>query len=505
MSESTDLLPQINGYIEKILGLHFPRSRWKYLETRLGEASGEFGFEGVESFITWLLSANLTRESRGVLNSYLTIGETYFFRDSKIWEFLEKHVLVEMIHNKKGRDKHIRIWSAGCSTGEEPFSIAVLLARLLPDLKDWDLYIMATDSNTRALEKASTGVYTDWSFRDPPPWLQCTFFNKAGEKSYQILPEIKNMVCFSDLNLITDSYPSTSLPTQEMDIIMCKNVLMYYPKKKAHKIIQQLYRCLTEDGWLIVSAVETQLLSSFPFRRIDVNGMSFFQKVDNKINVPISNNLKESPQDKVNSLPDSETNKSSELFAPLINGIAIDGEQVMSGKQMHSAYEKAKDMYQKGKISEAEELLLQSLANAHRSNTDSCGEEYTLLAELYANQGRLEEALQWSKKAIVKDNINPEVHYLDALINLESGERKEAVKALRRVIYLDPNFAMAHFTLGNLLKSEDRKEDSMRHFRNALRIVSIQPKEKELDKVDGMTAGRLVEVISIIMAEEGVR
>lgn len=231
------------------------RERWHDLERRLGSAAREFGFKDIEACIQWLMSAPLTKSQIEILASYLTVGETYFFREKKSFEILEEQILPELIHSRQA-ERRLRIWSAGCCTGEEPYSLAILLSKMIFDLKDWNITILATDINPRFLQKATEGVYSEWSFRGTPPWIKEKYFKRTQKGHFEILPPIKEMVMFSHLNLAEDTYPSFLNNTNGLDIIFCRNVLMYFTPECVKKVIKNLYCSLMEGGWLIVSPSE---------------------------------------------------------------------------------------------------------------------------------------------------------------------------------------------------------------------------------------------------------
>ena len=191
------LLGRISTRVAEQMGLHFPRERWSDLERGLVSAARAFKFDELERCARWLLSSPLTKQQIEVLGSNLTIGETYFYRDRRYFEILENDVLPEIIRSRREDGRSIRIWSAGCCSGEEPYTIAVLLSRMIPDLADWNITILGTDINLRSIEKGSAGVYGEWSFRDTPSWIRENYFRKAESKRYQIEPHIRRMVVFS--------------------------------------------------------------------------------------------------------------------------------------------------------------------------------------------------------------------------------------------------------------------------------------------------------------------
>jgi chemotaxis protein methyltransferase CheR len=223
------LLSQLSEFIAAKTALHFPPARWDDLEHKMGSAAKEFGFAGTEEFIQWLLSSPITPGQMDILASHLTIHETYFWREPQVFEALVSQILPALVRSRENSGRRIRIWSAGCATGEEPYSIAIALCRAIPDLKEWNISILATDINPLILRKAMAGVYGKWSFRNAPPWLIEGYFTCKKDGVFEILPEIRKMVTFAYLNLAQDTYPSPLNNTNAMDIIFCRNVLMWGP------------------------------------------------------------------------------------------------------------------------------------------------------------------------------------------------------------------------------------------------------------------------------------
>ncbi len=132
-------LVQVCEVIAARIGLHFPVERWAILGRNLALAAREFGFQNMNEFIQWLLSSKLNKDQIKILASHLTISETYFLREPQVFTALTDFVLPELIKSKKERDRSIRIWSAGCSTGEEPYSLAIALHKKIPEIKDWTI------------------------------------------------------------------------------------------------------------------------------------------------------------------------------------------------------------------------------------------------------------------------------------------------------------------------------------------------------------------------------
>ena len=230
------------------------------------------------SCIEWLLSSLPTRSQIEILASHLTVGETYFFRDKRLFKTLEESILPELIQLRRNSGRHLRIWSAGCSSGEEPYSIAILLSKMIPDIGDWGITILATDINMRFLQKAADGVYRHWSFRDIQPGIKEGFFNQKQDGRFEVLSRIRQMVTFSYLNLVEDAYPSLVNNTNALDIIFCRNVLMYFVPELASKVAPNLHRSLVDGGFLIVSPTESSIPIFSQFTTVRAPGTILYKK-----------------------------------------------------------------------------------------------------------------------------------------------------------------------------------------------------------------------------------
>ena len=238
------LLSDLSECLAGKMGLRFSRERWAELERGIGGAASEFGIADVSTCIRWLLSEPLQKRQVEILASHLTVGETYFFREKRSFEVLQEHVLPMLLRARSQSDAPIRIWSAGCSTGEEPYSIAMVIDRLIPDAANRNISIFATDINPRFIQRAEEGRFSQWSFRGMPPGFQERYFERRKDGRFEIDPQVRRMVRFSYLNLAQDVYPSLANNTQPMDIIFCRNVLIYFGAEQAKQLVGNLKRCL---------------------------------------------------------------------------------------------------------------------------------------------------------------------------------------------------------------------------------------------------------------------
>ena len=436
------LLTQFSEFIAAHMGLHFPVERWPDLQRGIRNAAPELGYTREEECVRWLMSAPLTRPQIKILASNLTVGETYFFREKRVFEIFAEQILPELIQARRGGEQHLRFWSAACCTGEEAYSLAITLRRTIPDLKDWQVTILATDLNSGFLQKAALGEFGEWSFREAPAWLKEQYFECGGGNRYAIRPEIRRMVQFEQLNLAEDTFPSLLTDTNAMDVIFCRNVLMYFAPAQAHRAVTQLQRCLVAGGWLALSASETAVAPARQLTPVNFDGAILYRKGERL------------PAPAVVPLP------------PVVWAMPV-----VEQPRIPSP----------APVPDVQELI-------------------QVTREL-ANQGRLAEALAAADQLVRGEKLNPVAHYLRAMILLEQGALPEASKALRQAVYLDHNFVIAHFALGNLARSAGRRKEADKHFTNVLHLLDRHQQDDILPESEGLTAGRLAEIVNSMCEE----
>jgi len=276
---SDEVCCQARALIASRLGLDFSEHRQADLERGLVRALRAASLSAPEAYLAWL--ATLPEESLEWrrLAGHLTVGETYFFRDRASFEALEQHVLPALIAARRAEGLlRLRIWSAGCATGEEPYSLVILLDRLLSAWADWALTILATDINPEALETARRGRYREWAFRETPAWVRDRYFQRRGGETFELDPRIRRMVTFAPLNLAEDGYPNVVTNTSAMDLILCRNVLMYFTREAQRVTVARLHRALLPGGWLVVSPAELSADLFFPLVPVNFPGAIFYRK-----------------------------------------------------------------------------------------------------------------------------------------------------------------------------------------------------------------------------------
>jgi chemotaxis protein methyltransferase CheR len=440
---------RVSEFIAQHTGLDFPGERRTDLQRGLTAAATELGLADAAGCAEWMLSASLTRQQLHAVASHLTIGETYFFRERKTFDALAEHVLPELIRRRRGREQRLRLWSAACSTGEEPYSLAILVRQLLPDWQDWTVTILATDINERFLQRAAAGIYGEWSFRESAAGFKERYFT-ASNGRFAIVPEIRNCVSFAQLNLAEDCLLSPAADAHGMDIILCRNVLIYFTASHASKLAGNLHRALAEGGWLAVSPSECSQSLFSSFAAANFPGTILYRKC-----------------------------KAEERGPPIWlppSPAAAERVAAFDAPQPSTCY-------------------------APDPRPPQSPEAISLQTRALANQGQHADALACSEQWIASDKVDSAAHYVHAMILQEMGERQAARESLQRAVYLNPDFVLAHFALGNLARAEARAAQADKHFANALHLLHRWPPDALLPESDGMSAARLVEVITTLLAQ----
>jgi chemotaxis protein methyltransferase CheR len=497
------LLEHFSKFVASQLGLSFPKSRWRELERGIRSAALAFGMKSAETCAEWLMAIPLQREQIEVLAGNLTIGETNFFREQPVFTALGERILPELIRARESTSRHLCIWSAGCGAGEEPYSIAILLRRLLPEIARWRVTILGTDINRDFLKKATEGEYAEWSFRDAPPWLKEGYFRRVGNRRYEISPAVREMVQFSYLNLAQEHLGQDFLPISRgdpVDVVLCRNVLTYFTPERAARAVRNLRAAMNDQGWLVVSPSEagSELFSNFT--AVHTGDLTLYRKMDSppdaRRQAPLAGQTVELAEDEdfhtvpppglfADRLPTPFPFQRAPQKAPAPAGDPPVAE-IGRKEPASSRYAEALAFFDQSHYAEAAAKLPED-----PSDPTWTAEEAGLRARICANIGDLEEAFQWSEKSLVLDKLNAALHHVHGMILQERGLHEEAAISFRRALYLDPDLIMSHFALAGLELRRKRFSSARRHFANALSLAARYKDGDVIPYSDGLTASGL--------------
>jgi chemotaxis protein methyltransferase CheR len=463
--------------------MEFSGQRRADLERALERAFTEFGVSTPDLLYDRLTGGPGVRGTpEDALEAFiasLTVPETYFFRNQPQFEALAGRILPELIERRRDL-RRLRIWSVGCASGEEPYSLAMLLHRVLPDLAAWDVTILATDLNRGLLEKAERGLYTAWSFRDTPPEIQAHYFTPRGNQ-FELSPQVRSQVKFAYLNLADDSYPSALTDTLDMDLILFRNVLIYFGEEMARRVIDRLYDALADGGWLLVGHAEPSITLFNRFITHSFPSAIIYQK---QVGAPAP-------------------------AVPRCDGGHTRRPGAAAGSHTPRPEARSHEPARRAARAPAPKAAAPSATGGRRGGRGGRGDhdhDGDLLAQYQAakqlaDQSQLEPAHRVLLALVQAAPLFAPAYYLQGLILQELGDAEGALAALRRCVYVDAGFVMGHLALANLYTFAGQADRAQRHRETIARLLAGAPASDPIPEGDGMTVGDLLRTVG---AAQGV-
>ena len=272
-------------------GMYFDERRVHFLQDRLQRRLKSCGIDSFYSYYRLLTSREGKQELTALLEN-LTVNETSFFRNKPQLDLFQKTILEEILHRKQGRrDWSLRVWSAGCSTGQEPYTVAMQICDALayyylrnplpfemPSPKPlipppWKVEILASDISYSALRMAQEGTYSETQMEPVDYTFRLRYFDKTGDR-YAIKRGVKDLVNFDFHNLKTEFLP------QRNDVIFCRNVMIYFDEAEQKRLIDKFYRCLNSEGYLFVGHAERLFGLTDRFRMFHQNNGTAYQRIE---------------------------------------------------------------------------------------------------------------------------------------------------------------------------------------------------------------------------------
>ena len=475
---------RFRAFVLETIGLDYPEEKRYLLGWGLNQVLETTSCSSLDQLYDLLRSSSTTSEVWDRLISALTVGETYFFRNSNHFDALAKHILPDIMSRQEHSSRRIRIWSAGSATGEEPYSIAILLHELIPDLESWNISILATDVNREALRKAQEGIYAAWSFRGVDPHIQESYFRPMEDKQFALSDQIKKMVTFQYLNLVTDPYPSLTHHTNAMDIILCRNVTIYFKAEATRRVLANFHACLTDGGWLLPGASEPNMVYYDQFEPRYLAGAVLYQK-------PVIPRTAASFA--LAFQPAATASTTAPVAAPPIERVVAATPSLPPIKvpPPRDPYQVAVELLREGK---ADEALAQLHAKLDQ-DANFAPALYTI-GKIHANKGNLAKAQDWCERAIKKDKLHPEPYYTLSLVYEQNGLIDQAIDALKKAVYLNRRFVLAHYNLGQLYQAQGDKLAARRSLQNVVGLLKDKPQEELVPEGDGLVVGRLLNLVN---------
>lgn len=256
-----DEFENLRNLIRDKCGIYFDDGSRYILEKRLSGRLKELKFNTFKEYIFYLKYDKKKEDEFTFIYDVITTNETYFFREDYQLKAFKEEIIPDIMHLKKD-DKNIRIWSAGCSTGEEPYTIAMIVSEITDLLKNFKVSIFGSDISQRCLKIAREAIYNQNSFRTTSELQRKKFFDEIESGKWMVKQNIRELVSFGQLNLL-DRTKMSILPT--MDIIFCRNVLIYFDMNSRKKVIENFYNKLIPGGFLLLGHAESLINISTDF------------------------------------------------------------------------------------------------------------------------------------------------------------------------------------------------------------------------------------------------
>ena len=497
---SESLYYRVKELISGKIGLNINERKLDELEKALLKGFSHSQYSSLQEYMMWLIKIPISSPDWRRLIEILTVNETYFFRNAPQFEAFRTEIFPSIIDAKRQQNKkELRIWSAGCSTGEEPYSFAILLSEILPDFRKWNIFILGTDINHSSLEKARQGFYREWSFRDVPQRIKSEYFT-SQDGGFVIRPDIQQMVTFNYLNLVENCYPSFYNQTTDMDMIICRNVVIYFSNQTTESVMERFSQTLDTHGWLVVGHSEPMTTIRHTFNPVNIQNALFYRK-------PQPYTVKDKPAfTPVSSLKkDYSINSSAKTsggFSHPENKIRTVGHS--SGKKLIKPPDR-QDLFFKTEMNKLVgagkwQQAIQEIIHKIQEKPDVV-DFYLDIAKIFADQKMLDKALQWCDKALKLDKSYLPSFFMTSLVYQELNRLDDAEKLLKQAIYVNPDFIFGHFHLAMIYQKSGNFQKAEKEFSNIKRRLENLSASEKLKHSDGMSVDQMSKLVATYLHE----
>ena len=435
----------LRAYLANAAGLVFDEARRESVAYSVAERMRALGLREVRAYLARLDDP----AERQYLLDEVTIQETHFFRNPPQVRALRMHVLPELLRHAESHGKRLRIWSAGCSTGEEPYTVAMVLRELLPSTAGWDVKIVATDVSARALAAARTGRYGARAVQLATEEELARHFVSAPDGGHEVRPEVRELVEFRHHNLVTEAVPFA--PSERIDLVLCRNVTIYFGRDTTRDLMARLHACLRDGGYLFLGHSETLWQVSEDFRLVALGTGEAAAFVYRR---------NDSPSERRTVLPDRRT-----AAEPVAAERRVAVRRQPPPVPVEPAAEVDRDV--DALLAEAREALA---------------------------AGRYADAAQLAADAAVAAPLRAEAFYLRGLALVDLGRDEEAAGELRKAVYLEPERGFAHFLLAGVLDRLGQPVLAARAYAAAADTLGSQPADATAEELGGRSVRELAQL-----------
>jgi chemotaxis protein methyltransferase CheR len=467
---------------------------WERVRRRLRA----LGLPGTGAYLDRLADPALGEAEWTALEAEITIGETFFFRYAEQFAALRQTILPELLQRNRAT-RRLRIWSAGCANGSEPYSLAILLHELLGDaLPDWRITILGTDLNEASLAAARDAVFSPWSLRGLPAELRERDFTADG-RGWRLRPRHRAMVRFQRHNLLDLLEPGAALEMNEFDLVLCRNVLIYFHPETVPRMVHALAERLVPGGWLLLGHAEPQPGFARFLRPVSLPGTAAWQREAEDLPPLPGPAWPDAPGPIVPkpdmSAPDAPGLDAWDSYVPEPDAArpAWLAASMPAVPDAMAALPSTSAPHPRRPLPRPHTRPPVSPPQGPPPGLPPADGSVLDAVRRRADLGDLIGASLACREALARDPANALLNFYDAVLAHAQGRAAEAEQAFRRTLALRDDFAMAHYQLGLLLLREGRRLPGRKAIAAAARIVHALPDHAPLEEGDGMTAGELRE------------
>jgi chemotaxis protein methyltransferase CheR len=477
---SAEEFGRFRDWIHKHSGIYLEESKLDSLRISLVTRATRFGFLDYGEYYRMLSASE--DEFKELMN-LVTINETSFFRFPAQFDALRDCVIPEILESKSKLSRSFRVWSAGCSTGEEPYTLSMTLRDSMLEGLGYRCEVFGTDVSTSALERAKAAVYQARSLANLPQNVLQRWF-EAVPGGHRPIERAREIVDFSYHNLVKEPYPLALL--SNWDVVFCRNVTIYFKVESTRRVVDNFYESLNPGGYLFIGHSETLSSISDRFEPVEIGGVFLYRKpVAKKLfsfgshggaakdaragaavartsrgvtRAPTPARPAKTPRPtrprETQPVPAEEAPDTVESSAPAIEELVAE----------------TRSLLEQGRPADACKVADRALAIDPRNVEAMLARSYA-----HADAGDLEAAIADATSAVAIDPLLAPARYILGIIYLREGDEAAALAEFKRTIYIDHEFVLAHFNAANIHRSRGSMEDACREYENALHALESNP------------------------------
>jgi chemotaxis protein methyltransferase CheR len=490
---------RFRDWIHKHSGIYLEETKLDSLRISLVTRATRFGFLDYAEYYRMLIACE--DEFKELMN-LVTINETSFFRFPAQFDALRDLVIPEILEHKSPLSHSFRAWSAGCSTGEEPYTIAMTLLDSAIDASAYRCEVFGTDVSTQALDRARQAIYPARALANLPQNVVQRWFEPVAG-GHRPVERVRDIVDVSYHNLVKEPYPNALLGN--WDLIFCRNVTIYFRVESTRRVVDNFYDSLNPGGYLFIGHSETLSGISNRFESVEVGGVFLYRKPVRRLHAtgglppsradePRRPTVAELSAAHIAALTAAAPRTAGQGYtcAPAATPVHASAQRSATAPAARDAAAGATERVAAtvpapptpadALVAEAHALLEQARPSEARAAAEQalqleprCVQAILVTAYAHADSGDFDAAIAEANSALAIDPLLAPARYILGIIYQRQGNAAAALNEFRRTIYIDQEFVLAHFNAANIHRARGAIEEACREYENTLRALYVNP------------------------------